>query len=128
MVLYEINSLTVQWPFNEGDHYILKLFKDWSDLKIYMSSGKRRSVIRVKISYTCDKMGQDFCNIQYLAENLTRGGRWRSMLLGGGGPAELEPAVVLDGVELHRVKVDDAAVILTDMRSEIVFSATRMRN
>jgi len=44
------------------------------------------------------------------------------MLLGGGGPAELEPAVVFDGVELHRVKVDDAAVILTDMRSEIVFS------
>jgi len=44
------------------------------------------------------------------------------MLFGGGGPAELEPAVVLDGIELHRVQIDDAAVILTDVRSEIVFS------
>ena len=50
------------------------------------------------------------------------------MLFGGGGPAELEPAVVLDGIELHRVQIDDAAVILTDVRSEIVFSETIMRN
>ena len=73
-------------------------------------------------------MGQNFWNIQYLGENLTRGGRRRSMLFGGGGPAELEPAVVLDGIELHRVQIDDAAVILTDVRSEIVFSETIMRN